>query len=64
MSNTRIQPVLTRGESELVDQMAELTHTMLIPINLVGDSDLKPITRSDGKPIRVGAKRRWRSYPA
>jgi len=27
MSNSRIQPVLTRGESELVDQVAELTHT-------------------------------------
>jgi|SRR5208337_637219 len=27
MSSSRIQPVLTKGESELVDQMAELTHT-------------------------------------
>jgi hypothetical protein len=27
MSTSRIQPVLTKGESELVDQMADLTHT-------------------------------------
>jgi len=27
MSNSRIQPVLTKGESELVDQVAELTQT-------------------------------------
>ena len=26
MSNSRIQPVLTKGESDLVDQVAELTH--------------------------------------
>ena len=26
MSSSRIQPVLTKGESELVDQVAELTH--------------------------------------
>lgn len=28
------------------------------------DSDLIPITCSDAMPIRVGAKRRWRSYGA
>jgi len=27
MSSSRIQPVLTKGELELVDQVAELTHT-------------------------------------
>ncbi|MBZ5542567.1 MAG: hypothetical protein LAO07_02670 [Acidobacteriia bacterium] len=27
MSTSRIQPVLTKGESDLVDQVAELTHT-------------------------------------
>jgi hypothetical protein len=27
MSNSRIQPVLTKAESGLVDQVAELTHT-------------------------------------
>jgi len=27
MSNSRIQPVFTKGESDLVDQVAELTHT-------------------------------------
>lgn len=27
MSNSRIQPVLTKGESDLVNQVAELTHT-------------------------------------
>lgn len=27
MSSSRIQPVLTKGESDLVDQVASLTHT-------------------------------------
>ncbi len=27
MSNSRIQPVLSKGESDLVDQVSELTHT-------------------------------------
>ena len=27
MSSSRIQPVLTQGEADLVDQMASLTHT-------------------------------------
>src|SRR3990170_2373158 len=27
MSSSRIQPVLTKGESDLVDQVSELTHT-------------------------------------
>jgi len=27
MSTSRIQPVLTKGESDLVDQVAELTHS-------------------------------------
>jgi hypothetical protein len=37
---------------------------MLIPVKTITDSDLIPITCSDAKPIRVGAKRRWRSYGA
>ena len=35
-----------------------------IPMKVVGDSDLIPVTHSDTKPVRVGAKRRWRSYRA
>jgi len=37
---------------------------LLIPVKTITDSDLIPITCSDAMPIRVGAKRRWRSYGA
>jgi hypothetical protein len=37
---------------------------MVIPMKVVSDYDLIPVTASDGKPITVGAKRRWRSYSA
>jgi hypothetical protein len=37
---------------------------LLIPMNVVSDSDLIPVTHSDAKPVTVGAKRRWRSYSA
>lgn len=33
---------------------------MLIPVTVVSDSDLIPVTDSDAIPITVGAKRRWR----
>jgi hypothetical protein len=35
-----------------------------IPMKVVSDSDLIPVTHSDVKPITVGAKRRWRCYRA
>ena len=35
-----------------------------IPMKVVSDSDLIPVTGSEVKPIVFGAKRRWRSYPA
>jgi hypothetical protein len=37
---------------------------LLIPTKVDTDSDLIPVTRSDVKPITIGAKRRWRSYGA
>jgi len=37
---------------------------VLIPMKMIGDSEVIPVTHSDGKPITVGAKRRWRSYRA
>jgi hypothetical protein len=37
---------------------------VLIPMKMITDSDLIPITCSDAMPITVGAKRRWRSYGA
>ncbi len=36
----------------------------LIPMKVVGDSDLIPVTGSEVKPIIFGAKRRWHSYRA
>jgi hypothetical protein len=36
-------------------------HRMLIPMKVVSDSDLIPVTHSDAMPVRVGAKRRWLS---
>ena len=37
---------------------------VLIPMKVVSDSDLIPVTGSEVKPIVFGAKRRWRSYRA
>jgi hypothetical protein len=37
---------------------------LLIPMKVVSDSDLIPVTRSDAIPITIGAKRRWRRYGA
>jgi len=37
---------------------------LLIPMKVVSDSDLIPVTHSEGMPVTVGAKRRWRSYRA
>jgi hypothetical protein len=38
--------------------------TVLIPMKVITDSDLIPVTCSDAIPITVGAKRRWRPYGA
>jgi len=32
---------------------------MLIPMKVVSDSDLIPVTRSDAMPVMIGAQRRW-----
>jgi hypothetical protein len=37
---------------------------LLIPMKVITDSDLIPVTCSDAIPITVGAKRRWRPYGA
>jgi len=37
---------------------------MVIPMKVVSDSDLIPVTHSDAMAVTVGAKRRWRSYGA
>jgi len=37
---------------------------MLIPMKVVSDSDLIPVTRSDAMPVTIGAQRRWRPYRA
>jgi len=37
---------------------------VLIPVKVVSDSDLIPVTCSDTMPVTVGAQRRWRSYRA
>jgi hypothetical protein len=38
--------------------------TLLIPMKVVSDSDMIPVTCSDAKVVKVGAKRRWRFYGA
>ena len=35
-----------------------------IPMKVVSDSDLIPVTGSEVKAVVFGAKRRWRSYRA
>jgi len=37
---------------------------LLIPMEVVSDSDLIPVAHSDAKPVTIGAKRRWRFYGA
>ena len=32
---------------------------LLIPMKVVSDSDLIPVTRSDAMPVMIGAQRRW-----
>ena len=46
-----------------VDEL-KLNVYLLIPMKVVSDSDLIPVTRSDAIPVVFGAKRRWRSYSA
>jgi len=52
---------------DVVTAFGNVAHSflkLLIPMKVVVDSDLIPVTHSDAKPITVGAKRRWRFYPA
>jgi hypothetical protein len=42
----------------------KIKYLLLIPMKVVGDSDLIPVTGSEVKPIIFGAKRRWHSYRA
>jgi len=45
--------------------MFRVKHQILvIPMKVVSDSDLIPVTHSDAMAVTVGAKRRWRSYGA
>ena len=37
---------------------------LLIPMKVVSDSDLIPVTCSEVKAVVFGAQRRWRSYRA
>ncbi len=42
------------------NEIKTLYQAVLIPMKVVSDSDLIPVTRSDAMPVTVGAKRRWR----
>ena len=42
----------------------DLHAMVLIPMKVIIDSDMIPVTGSEVKLIVFGAKRRWRSYPA
>jgi len=44
--------------------MQRIFSAVLIPMKVVGDSDLIPVAHSETMPVTVGAKRRWRSYSA
>ena len=50
---------LTRNATSKTRQ---LTAMGLIPMKVVSDSDLIPVTRSDTMPVTIGAKRRWRDH--
>jgi hypothetical protein len=40
------------------------TTNLRIPMKVISDSDLIPVTCSEVKAVVFGAKRRWRSYRA
>ncbi len=46
------------GEAE-AQVSALLKSEVLIPMKVVSDSDLIPVTRSDAMPVMIGAQRRW-----
>ena len=46
----------------LKELCATSTRMVLIPMKVVSDSDMIPVTGSEVKLIVFGAKRRWRSY--
>ena len=52
--------------NEMSRSQAERAHRqwMRIPMKVVSDSDLIPVTCSEVKAVVFGAKRRWRSYRA
>jgi hypothetical protein len=43
---------------------AQIMPSLGIPMKVVSDSDLIPVTCSEVKAVVFGAKRRWRSYRA
>ena len=43
-------------------EIAEAGKLMLIPMKVVTDSDLIPVSDSDAMPVAIGAKRRWPDY--
>jgi len=45
-------------------EKASLDVYLRIPLKVVSNSDLIPVTGSEVKPVVFGAKRRWRSYSA
>jgi hypothetical protein len=55
--------ICTRCEIEL-DIFKSPKITVRIPMKVVSDSDLIPVTCSEVKAVVFGAKRRWRSYGA
>jgi hypothetical protein len=56
---------LCKGILGRIPHMAlTLVAKLLIPMKVITDSDLIPVTCSDAIPITVGAKRRWRPYGA
>jgi hypothetical protein len=44
--------------------LSVLSEFVRIPMKVVSDSDLIPVTCSEVKAVVFGAKRRWRSYRA
>jgi hypothetical protein len=53
-----------RSDRSHREQQSGNDQRVLIPMKVVIDSDLIPVTGSEVKLIVFGAKRRWRSYPA
>ena len=61
----RTRAIVACADPEIRQRLLSvLSEFVRIPMKVVSDSDLIPVTCSEVKAVVFGAKRRWRSYGA